>query len=786
MFKISARTVLELGSELISSDIIAFYELIKNAFDAKSKNGATIKFNIVLRKNAYLSAIDKLSSNTPLNLDILKSNLKKQLNSDVESNTLKESINLIDNADSKNALLQAVQMVHDLNSIEVIDTGTGMSAKELQDNFLVIGTGSRKKAVDKAITEGAASPYLGEKGIGRLSAMRLGSKLEVITKPEGQKFAYILRVNWDDFNDPSKLISDISVDIETSEDNEGIEPSGTKIIIKGLSEDWTKKRVNEMVNYDFARLTDPFEKQLARPRIAIFWNNEREAIPRMPTELLDAAHASLNFSYELIDEKPLVTYTITINDLGFEHPVITQTGTVTKEDLEGLVGTSEEIHQSAFIDIGPFKFEAYWFNRRRLGEINSIGDQEQVRKLQQKWSSLMLFRDKFRVFPYGDEGDDWLKLDRKALGRSGYALNKAQFTGRCQISRTKNPYLIDQTNREGLRENQSCTAFIEVIQILIQEYLLNTMKTVEKQYKDQKPRLEKAETELDVMEKRAKSSIRSLKRNKDKQVTSATEQIEQTLFSYSDLVKKYKDRISQVEKESRQMTEMAGVGLMVEVVAHELARASENALINLNTLTKKNKPEELDKKLSSLKAQMKSLLKRLKVLDAISVPGRQVKEKFGIASLVKEVIDGHEELFDQENILVKFNEPDEDIEVKAVKGMFVQVLENLISNSKYWMEVRRNTEHSHSYQPCITIKIEKSPLSIKFTDNGRGISEENHNRVFQPFFSLKEKNKRRGLGLYVASECAEYNNSILYLDRDVRNEDGRLNTFVLELEKDKK
>ena len=54
MFRITARTVLELGSELISSDIIAFYELIKNAFDAKSKTGADIFFQIVLRRNTYL------------------------------------------------------------------------------------------------------------------------------------------------------------------------------------------------------------------------------------------------------------------------------------------------------------------------------------------------------------------------------------------------------------------------------------------------------------------------------------------------------------------------------------------------------------------------------------------------------------------------------------------------------------------------------------------------------------------------------------------------------------
>ena len=53
MFKVTARTVLELGSELISSDPIAFYELIKNGIDAGSKNGVTIRFDIVLGRRDY-------------------------------------------------------------------------------------------------------------------------------------------------------------------------------------------------------------------------------------------------------------------------------------------------------------------------------------------------------------------------------------------------------------------------------------------------------------------------------------------------------------------------------------------------------------------------------------------------------------------------------------------------------------------------------------------------------------------------------------------------------------
>ena len=110
MFRVSARTVLELGSELISSDIIAFYELIKNALDAGSKNGANIRFNIVLRKNAYLSFHDKLSKNEKVDLDALKILIIDQLNQDADATHIDIARNMVDSASSKSALLTAIKI----------------------------------------------------------------------------------------------------------------------------------------------------------------------------------------------------------------------------------------------------------------------------------------------------------------------------------------------------------------------------------------------------------------------------------------------------------------------------------------------------------------------------------------------------------------------------------------------------------------------------------------------------------------------------------------------------
>lgn len=236
--------------------------------------------------------------------------------------------------------------------------------------------------------------------------------------------------------------------------------------------------------------------------------------------------------------------------------------------------------------IGPFSFEAHWYNRRRLGGIDGIGEMRAVRELQERWSGILLFRDGFRVFPYGDDEDDWLALDRKALRRSGYTLNKTQFIGRVQISRTRNPALVDQTNREGLRETPEQQVLLEIMQYVIQDLLFRFMRNVERQYKGQKIDLSDAETGVTGLENRTKMAIRRLRQliPKGDDAVEVVEDLQQAMFEFSEFADRARRRIAEVEQESRQMIEMAGVGLMVEVVAHELARASENALQNLEAL----------------------------------------------------------------------------------------------------------------------------------------------------------------------------------------------------------
>jgi signal transduction histidine kinase len=255
--------------------------------------------------------------------------------------------------------------------------------------------------------------------------------------------------------------------------------------------------------------------------------------------------------------------------------------------------------------------------------------------------------------------------------------------------------------------------------------------------------------------------------------------LQQTIFEFTDFAERARQRISEVEQESRQMIEMAGVGLMIEVVAHELARASENALENLEILRKKTVPDEIKLALESLRSQMKSLSKRVRVLDPLSISGRQRVEVFSLDDLIRAAIEAHEAQFTRHKIRIQVDFPKRPIRIRAIKGMIVQIVENLISNSKYWMQMRR--EREPSLIPTINIAIHDGPPTIIYEDNGRGIAPENREKVFKAFFSLKEKSKRRGLGLFIARECAQFMGGTLVLDETINAETGRLHRFTLEL-----
>jgi signal transduction histidine kinase len=778
-FRVSARTVLELGAELISSDSVAIYELVKNAIDARSPTGVDLHFQITLGHTAFRDAMADLEGDAA-NLDSIKDAILQRIESTAQADLGAALRSGINECTTVAQLVEALPRLYEATSfITFADTGHGMTLEDLEKKFLVIGTPARKVENDLANRTAGEdawlpAPYLGEKGVGRLSAMRLGHILEIKTATKTDSRINLLRVDWQAFHDPSLFIEDVDVAPTVGDAKPDPTYQGTSIRISGLEGNWTTRRIRESMSIEIARLRDPFGESKKSARLAVYFNGTRIELPRLDADLLAAAHASVKASYR-VQGGPCLTI-----DMAFKGPERTETRQLTLRTVELAGATSDDedpLPRTALLTMGPFDFEAYWYNRQRMAKVDSIGDRATTRRQQAQWSGIMLFRDGYRVFPYGSERDDWLGLDRKALGSPGYKLNKAQFIGRVRISRLLNPNLIDQTSREGLKDCSEKRVLLALLSLILTDNLKRFMDEVQNRQKHVDVDLDSLDARIGSLHSRATAAVRELK-TKHKGSTLELKDI-QVLFDEMYAAFELARRVAeQAQDEQERLLHLAGIGLMLEVVAHELARSTEAALKTLAETPAVDLPSDLASMMKTLRAELVTMNKRLRVLDPLSVSGRQRKETFDLLEVVRECFAARARQFDREHIETRVP-PGRGAIVHGVKGMFVQIIENLTSNSTYWLGQRKKYEPS--FHPRIEVSFDPEARTLSFTDNGPGISDELREEVFKAFFSTKDQKRRQGLGLYIARECAIRNDSSLDLSWEHTEHDDRYNTFELTL-----
>ncbi len=785
-FRIQARTILQLGAELISSDAIAFYELIKNAFDAGTK-AVRIRIDSLLPHdicNAYLDQIDEtLIAN-------YSSERAKRAAFDGLLRTIKATISdhfFIEEKASRVSLreLGECQDLEDFglrlktcNRITISDEGSGMSLTDLDQIFLTIGTRSRYKERKEVLASGSSRVILGEKGIGRLSVMRLGREVSVETTKAHERFWNNLNIDWHIFSHESdQMLEDIDVEPKKGERKTDVEKSGTTIIISRLTSTWTRGRVDELMAEQFSRFIDPFVED-GPYKINVRFNDV--AIPRVRFDqaLLEAAHAELNATFDPNGEDGPRLF----GKVNYRR--YNRVKTFSLEGAHLLKGTKmSSLRQLQ--KVGPFTADLYWFNRKYIEDAAGL-DATYIKKLVRSWAGGgMVYRDGFRVNPYGGPDDDWLGLDRKALASGGYKMNRNQLIGKIAISALKNPALLDQTNREGIRDTDEKTALIGLLRVAILNEFKKFLDQVEEEQSAAEP------ISFEVIERKVASTKLNLKKtwrtlkSQHPEVKDSPQLVfdmDEALEDLSDLLDDARTLVASYEKGKDQMVQLAGIGLMVEVVGHELNRATEHALRSLSDSRSAGSSSDFESSLDSLHAQLKTLQKRLRILDPLSISGRQVKESFDLVAWVREIVEGHEAQFDRHEIKYsveatgKGRQPT--MRVKAVKGMIVQILENLLANSVYWLKAERVI--NPDFRPEIAVVIDTDRNAVEVTDNGPGIEAARAEEVFRPFVTSKPPGEGKGLGLYIAQELAKYHGCSLSLSPK-KGPNKTLNTFVLDV-----
>lgn len=800
-FRVSARTILHLGSELISSDGIAFYELIKNAIDAGSPE-VTIDIIYRLEYSTYQRILRELGENrddpdwdgppVPEARPDWRPMRGLAMAAIVPGSPAAEALKAqLEEAADHEAFLKVLRAA---NRISISDDGEGMSQTVLTQVYLNIGTSHRAQekrrrrrllassGVAPSHDEGPSEPViLGEKGLGRLSAMRLGDQISIMTAAANETRWNWLDIDWNDFADAADDdLSSVPV-APTYAADKAVGVSGTVIEISALRSDWSTEKLSQLALADFSKLIDPLSD--AKLPLKLRFNGTPVEIPAFADFLIGQAHGRFTATFTATGpDAPQLSGEMRYLLHRRQAPL-----TLRPIDLESMVKCDSE----TLARVGSFKLEVYWFNRRVLKKIEGVGNLGQVRRLLAEWAGgVSLYRDGYRVNPYGNPNDDWLDLDRHAFSTSGFKLNRGQIIGRALITQGNNPYLVDQTNREGLKDTPEKRAFVAILAAAMEIYRLFLVEI---------------DDEINRAQRLTAADAIDRFRAEDERFGELLPELEEVLEETADgkaLLKRVRDTVAGLreaasgleaassagETERGRVLHLASIGLMIEILAHELYRSTNAGLKTIAQAQSARDMVTAGTSLRVLDAQLRTLQKRLQVLDPLSTNARQVKEDFELVRWVEDIAGG----FAARNrtskiaVVVKVDPPGSALPIRAVKGMFVQVIENLLTNSLYWTvtEHRRLVREKRAREDDdpigeISIVIETANRRIIVTDTGPGIPEERRERVFQPFFSTRPQKQGRGLGLYIAREIAAYHGGQLFLGE--ADDHGQIHSVILEL-----
>lgn len=395
-FKTNVQIKSIIGKDLINDDNIAILELVKNSFDADAKR-----------------------------VNISFCNLKN--NDDKKTDSFSEKT----------------------SRLFICDDGLGMDLTDINEKWLNIAY-SEKKTRTRQYNRMMA----GAKGVGRFSCDRLGQFLRLYAKKSGEP-CIVLNIDWRKFevNDKTKEIQSIEIEYETL-DNKTMEQRGFHSFEHGVILEIIKLRSNwvypESSGWDTDKLTElkKYLEKLINPNQA-FEKNDFGIYLNAEEFLVENSHKALNNRFigkvENTIFQKLDFKTTSIECKSIENGKLMLT---TLKDKGETIYWIKELSEF-YPNIQNFKITLYFLNTYAKAFFTKQTGMRSV-----SYGSVFLFLNGFRIPPYGEEGDDWLKLDQRRA--QGYArfISARDLVGQIELLDDHESFQI-VSSREGLVKNEN-------------------------------------------------------------------------------------------------------------------------------------------------------------------------------------------------------------------------------------------------------------------------------------------------------------------------------------------
>tara|TARA_R110002096_G_scaffold427038_1_gene637440 strand:+ start:2891 stop:5140 length:2250 start_codon:yes stop_codon:yes gene_type:complete len=660
--------------------------------------------------------------------------------------------------------------ITDESKIVIEDSGLGMDANIVKKHWLNPATPEkmRRKVTEPRTPSGRT--LQGEKGIGRFAILKLGSKIEIVTRAKGSATELVVGYDFTDYDNDfltykgkSKelFIEDLSVSYLQREPSVvkagplclGARklkrvPHGTRIEISSLKGAWTEKKV-EGVFSDISRLESIFSKGIGAKRrkksesqfeVLIYKDEELQKFQEKYLEkltLLLQERSVLNISDGKFDADNN-RFTFKVNGvaktLSLRDPELT--GIKMFKDRFGNAGRELDVRD---IECGSFGFGFFVFDFSSNAPAKYQLDRDDKEIL--KEHRIYLYRDDIRVYPYGEKNDDWLHIDAyRGTISAGHFLSNDQVVGYVNISQSQNPKLKDKTNREGLIEDGNATDdFVTLLQCFLR-------------YIRQKPY---AQYRSSLKDKSSHDIYRTNAIEQEfEKLKEAVGENKKAATLVANTQRAYKAERSYLTQRAETTEQLAGVGLSVETASHDVMGIMGKVFANLDGLIKdlmSNDEVDLDvivKELQSIRGGLSFIESQLQDIQLLFRSSKQRRKAMRVKDTVEKVERIYRRLLKKSGISLEVSTVGSPLVAKTTDAVLLQLLLNLFDNATYWLSQTSKKNKS------IEIVLDGNAGEMIFADNGPGVSKDDAPYIFEPFYSGKGEDGR-GLGLYIARQLLE-------------------------------
>jgi len=395
-----------------------------------------------------------------LHFDV-SSGLKSVLGSELITDDEVAIFELVKNSFDANASL--VEIYFGDRNIIIADNGIGMSYEDIREKWLFVAySAKRKSRLNSDFRDGIAERrhYAGSKGIGRFSSDRLGDMVFLQTRAKDQVSGpvHTVQVDWSRFDSDHKVhFDDVDVDYEPwingfklpKELNE--RTYGTSIEIKNTRIIWDRAKILRLKSA-LAKLINPFGATTDGFSIAIC----------APQEL---AADNKELSHEKGADGDFAEHKIVNGEVGnFIFSTLQDKTTYINVQID----RAENYVESTLIDRGeliyrirepnPYSELRYSGFRCQLFFLNQSAKLTFARRMgvpSVQFGSVFLFRNSFRVFPIGEDGDDWFKIDRRKQQGFRRFLGTRDVIGRIDVTGDVAVFEEASSRNAGLIETEA-------------------------------------------------------------------------------------------------------------------------------------------------------------------------------------------------------------------------------------------------------------------------------------------------------------------------------------------